>query len=429
MSRDPGIAARLGRAFFQQAAFIGVAAVVGVFVAGLLLEGLLIREALRNEADHFWELRAARPDFPLPNTQNLTGYMDDAPATLRTFESGYHPWRVGSVNYVVYVSERGGRRLYLAFDRSGVNRLAIYYGLAPLAIVLLVLYLSTWLGFRASQRALSPLLGLAREVRQLDLKAPDPAAFAPDRIPASADVEVHELAAALARFAQRMNDFVDRERHFTRDASHELRSPLTVIRASSELLHQDRSLDPQSQRAVARIQRAARDMEELTSAFLLLARETETGLPTESVNVNDVVAHELERARPLAEGRPVELEVDARCNLVLPAPEKIVSILIGNLVRNAVAYTERGHVRIEIDATGVVIEDTGPGMSAERIPDMYRPFVRGETQRSGFGVGLTIVRRISYRFGWPVDFDSAPGRGTRVRVGFPTASVVTPPAP
>jgi signal transduction histidine kinase len=147
---------------------------------------------------------------------------------------------------------------------------AIYAGFA---IVLLVLYLSTWLGFRASQRALSPLLGLAREVRQLDLKAPDPAAFAPDRIPASADAEVHELAAALARFAQRMNDFVDRERHFTRDASHELRSPLTVIRASSELLHQDRSLDPPSQRAVARIQRAARDMEELTSAFLLLARD------------------------------------------------------------------------------------------------------------------------------------------------------------
>jgi signal transduction histidine kinase len=427
MSRDPGIAARLGRAFFQQAAFIGIAAVVGVFVASLLLEGLLIREALRNEADHFWELRAARPDFPLPNTQNLTGYMDDAPATLRTLGNGYHPWRVGSVNYVVYVSERGGRRLYLTFDRSGVNRLAIYYGLAPLAIVLLLLYLSTWLGFRASQRALSPLLGLAREVRQLDLKAPDPAAFAPDRIPASADAEVHELAAALARFAQRMNDFVDRERHFTRDASHELRSPLTVIRASSELLHQDRSLDPPSQRAVARIQRAARDMEELTTAFLLLARETETGLPTEAVNVNDVVAQELERARPLSEGRPVEFEVDARCNLVLPAPEKIVSILIGNLLRNAVAYTERGHVRIEIDPTGVVIEDTGPGMSAERIQDMYRPFVRGETERSGFGVGLTIVRRISYRFGWPVDFDSAPGRGTRVRVAFPTASVVPPP--
>jgi signal transduction histidine kinase len=426
MSRDRGLGARLGRAFLQQAAFIGVAAVVGVFCAGLLLEGLLIREALRGEADHFWEQRAARADFPLPETLNLTGYMEDAPAALRGFGPGYHGWRNGSIEYLVYVSDRNGQRLYLAFDRSNVDRLAVYYGLAPLALVLLVLYLSTWLGYRASQRALSPLLGLAREVRQLDLKAPDPAAFAPDRIPAGADAEVHELAAALARFAQRMNDFVDRERHFTRDASHELRSPLTVIRASVEILQRDAPLDRQAQRAVARIQRAARDIEELTSAFLLLAREDETGLPTEPVNVNEVVANELERARPLAEGRPVELEVDARCNLVLQAPEKVVSVLVGNLLRNAVAYTERGSVRVEIDAGGIVIQDTGVGMSAEQIQHLYRPFVRGESRRPGFGVGLTIVRRISDRFGWPVEFRSEPGRGTHVRVRFPAAFTVPP---
>lgn len=426
MSRDRGLGARLGRAFLQQAAFIGVAAVVGVFCAGLLLEGLLIREALRGEADHFWEQRAARADFPLPETLNLTGYMEDAPAALRGFGPGYHGWRNGSIEYLVYVSDRNGQRLYLAFDRSNVDRLAVYYGLAPLALVLLVLYLSTWLGYRASQRALSPLLGLAREVRQLDLKAPDPAAFAPDRIPAGADAEVHELAAALARFAQRMNDFVDRERHFTRDASHELRSPLTVIRASVEILQRDAPLDRQAQRAVARIQRAARDIEELTSAFLLLAREDETGLPTEPVNVNEVVANELERARPLAEGRPVELEVDARCNLVLQAPEKVVSVLVGNLLRNAVAYTERGSVRVEIDAGGIVIQDTGVGMSAEQMQQLYRPFVRGESRRPGFGVGLTIVRRISDRFGWPVEFRSEPGRGTHVRVRFPAAFTVPP---
>jgi len=374
-----------------------------VFLASLLLEGLLIREALRGEADHFWEQRAAPADFPLPETLNLTGYMDDVPAPLRAFGPGYHDWRNGSIEHLVHVSEVNGQRLYLAFDRSNVGRLAIYYGLAPLALVLLVLYLSTWLGYRASQRALSPLLGLAREVRQLDLKAPD-----------------------LARYAQRMNDFVDRERHFTRDASHELRSPLTVIRASVEILQRDAPLDRQAQRAVARIQRAARDIEELTSAFLLLAREDETGLPTEPVNINKVVASELERARPLAEGRPVELEVDARCNLVLLAPEKVVSVLVGNLLRNAVAYTEQGSVRVRIDADGIVIADTGVGMPTERMQELYRPFVRGESRRPGFGVGLTIVRRISDRFGWPVDFHSEPGRGTHVRVRFPAAFTVPP---
>ena len=162
-------------------------------------------------------------------------------------------------------------------------------------------------------------------------------------------------------------------------------------------------------------------MEELTAAFLLLARESETGLPMETVRINDLVAAELERARPLANGRPVELQLDARCCLSLEAPEKVLSILIGNLLRNAVAYTDSGRVRVEIGTGAIVIEDTGVGLSEERVRDIGRPFVRGSTERPGHGVGLTIVRRLSDRFGWPVEFSSQPGVGTRVRVTFPGA--------
>lgn len=422
MPPSRGIGARLGRAFLVQGAFIGVAALVGVFIAGLLLEGLLIRQALRDEAGHFWIHRAAQPDFPLPSTRNLTGYMGDVPAPLRPLGPGYHPWQQGDVEFLVYVTERGGQRLYLAFDRSGVGRLATYYGLAPLAIVLLLLYLSTWLGYRLSQRALSPVIALAREVRQLDPKSPDPAAFAPERVAGRADDEIRELADALAWFAQRLNELVERERNFTRDASHELRSPLTVIRTSAESLLDDAGLGDAGRRAAERIRRAARDMEELTASFLLLARETEDGLPAEAVSVNEVVATELDRARPLAEGRPVELELRSECRLVVQAPEKVLSVLVGNLLRNAVAYTERGRVRVAIDARGVEIEDTGVGLPPERARDLRRPFVRGASRHPGHGVGLTIVHRLSDRFGWPIAIDSEPGRGTRVRVDFPAAT-------
>jgi signal transduction histidine kinase len=420
-----GIGARLSRAFMLQATFISVAAVVGVVVAGALLERLLIREALRDEAAHFWEQRLTRPDFPLPSTRNLTGYMGDVPDALRPLGLGYHPWQHDAVEYLVYVSEREGRRLYLTFDRSSVGRLAAYYGLAPLALVLLVLYLSTWLGFRASRRALSPVMALARSVRQLDPNAPDPAVFEPARLPMGADDEVSELSAALAWFAHRLNEFTERERHFTRDASHELRSPLTVIQMASDVLLQGTSLGEPERRAVERIRRSARDMEELTAAFLLLARESEVGLPTETVRINDVVATELERALPLAEGRPVALQIEARCCLSINAPEKVLSVLIGNLLRNAVAYTNAGRVHVEILADAVVIEDTGVGLPAGRIREMGQPFVRGSTGRPGYGVGLTIVRRLSDRFGWPVEFTSQAGVGTRVRITFPGA-VATP---
>jgi signal transduction histidine kinase len=249
--------------------------------------------------------------------------------------------------------------------------------------------------------------------------------FAPDRIPGFDDDEIRELADALAWFAQRLNELVERERNFTRDASHELRSPLTVIRTSAELVLRDEALGDAGRRAAERIRRASREMEELTASFLLLAREAESGLPVERVGVNEVIAIEIDRARPMAEGRPVEIEMRACCRLIVEAPEKVLSVMLGNLLRNAVTYTERGRVLVTVDEGGVEIEDTGVGMPPERVRDLRRPFLRGAHRQPGHGVGLTIVHRLSDRFGWPVTIDTEPGQGTRVRVQFPHATVVS----
>ena len=422
MSRR-GLNARLGRAFLLQALFIAAAAVVGVLLASLVLEGLLIRQALRDEAQHFWSQRAADPAFPLPDTSNLTGYLGAVPVPILGMAPGYHPWQDGGNDYLVYVTENGGRRLYLAFDRSSVGQLAMYFGVVPLAVTLLVLYLSTLLGFRATRRAISPVIALAREVRELDPRALDPAPFVAASKTSGADDEIAELSGAIGQFAQRLNEFAERERHFTRDASHELRTPLTVIRMSVEALLASPGLDETGLRSVQRIRRAARDMDELTSAFLLLARDTDSGLPVEAVCINDVVRKEIERARVLADGRPVRIELVERCRLLLSAPEQVVSVLIGNLLRNAVSYTDRGQVTVEVAPRTVLIEDTGVGMPAGQVQEMYRPFVRGNVHREGHGVGLTIVRRLSDRFGWPVAIASDPGVGTRAEVSFPTATV------
>lgn len=417
-----GLRARLGRTFLLQTAFIGAAAVVGVFLASLLLEEVLIRRALREEATHFWLQRDRSAAFPPPATLNLTGYLDTAPTPLAGLASGYHERAIDGVRTVVYVTERGGHRLYLVFDHSSVGRLATVFGLLPLAVVLLVLYLSTWLAFRASRRAFSPVIALARAVRGLDPAVPDPAQLDPSRLPRDTDDEVRELADALARYAQRLNEFVERERDFTRDASHELRSPLTVIRVAAGVLEDDGGLGEAGQRSVARILRAARDMEELTSAFLLLARETPTGLQLEATCVNEVLTDELDRARLLAVGKPIESLFSATHRLYVDAPEKVLPVLLGNLLRNAFSYTDAGEVAVHVHASSVIIRDTGVGIAPDQVDAMYRPFVRGDaSRRGGHGVGLTIVRRLSDRFGWPVTIESKPGIGTSVEISFPEA--------
>lgn len=417
------IRAWLGRAFLLQAALISTAAIIGVFVASALLEGVLIRAALNDEVHHFWRQRDADPQFQLPNTHNLSGYFDDtAPPALRSMSPGYHAWEHDGSVYVVYITERNQQRLYLAFDRTNVSRLAAYYGLVPLAAVLLVLYVSTWFGFRGLRRAVSPVIALARKVRELDAGQPNTESVQALQVPEDADEEVRELTDALLRYSQRLARFLERERQFTRDASHELRSPLTVIRMAASILLADPDLRESSRRTAQRIARAAHDMEELTNAFLLLARESETGLPVEAVCLNDLIADEVERARALAADKPVSARVRSSHRVFVEAPEKVLSVLLGNLLRNAFSYTDAGEVVVDIGEGRVSIRDTGVGIAADKIEEMFRPFVRGAgNRRGGHGVGLTIVRRLSDRFGWPIRITSQPGVGTTVDISFPAA--------
>ena len=417
---------RLGRAFLLQATVISVVAALSVFAAGFTLQEIMIKQALRQEAEHFWQHRQQNPAFALPATQNLTGYLRDGGESLPEYLSGLRPGfhslqSAATGNVEIYVSDRDRERLYLVFNNEQVSELATYFGLMPLAGILIVLYLGAWLAYRMSRQAISPIIWLAEEVDRLDPRAPDSQVFAPERLPVDGHNELWVLAAAIKSFAERLNAFVERERNFTRDASHELRSPLTVIKMATELLDADASrLSPQARQSNERIKRCVSEMEELVNMFLLLARETEQGIQNDTVLINDIVGQELNRAQLLAGDKPITVNREEHCQLFVQGSSKVLSVLIGNLIRNAFSYTDAGHVRVRIEPRALLIEDSGIGIEQQHVKELFQPYFRADQrQRGGHGVGLTIVKRLSDRFHWPVQIDSQAGKGTRVRVEFP----------
>ena len=425
MKADASLLRRITRAFTLQALLITLAAVLGVYLATVLLENVLLNRALQQEAEHFWENRAEDPDFPLPDTANLTGYLvgmntQDLPAWMHDLPPGFHHLPSAMDFSIAYVSTLDAERLLLLFNARQVDELAIYFGLVPLGVVLALLYLSIWGVYRLSHRMFSPVTWLAKKVNELDPQAPDITAFVPENLPAEADQEVRVLARSISGFAERLNAFVAREQNFTRDASHELRSPLTVIRIAAEMLLTEQELSPKEKNSVQRILRATQDMEELIEAFLMLARESEQGLSAEPVCINDVVNEELQRARLLLMHKPVEIHTSADCQLVTRGSDKVLSVLIGNLLRNAVNYTDAGEIKVSIQKDSLSIEDSGIGMARQQVGQAFQPFFRGSsTRHGGYGVGLTIVKRLSDRFNWPVEIDSTLDVGTRVVVRFP----------
>lgn len=424
----PGIRYKLSRAFLLQAGLIGLTAVLSVLAARFTLEEVMVKQALRDEADYFWSLGAG---VNPPDTRNLTGYLADLgdpaglPVPLQGLAPGFHPFSESDGFTMVHVSEREGRRLYLVFDGEQVGDLAFYFGVVPLAMVLVVLYLVTWTVYRLSSQAVSPVIHLAHAVASLDPTAPDPGVFDQHELPAEAGSEVQALSRALAEFASRINAFVERERNLTRDTSHELRSPLTVIRIAADMLLSEQELSPPARNSVLRIKRNAADMEELTEAFLLLARESEQGLAVEPVSVNAIIADELDRVKLMFRDKPLSISVNADVQLWVESTEKVLSVLVGNLLRNACAYTDEGSVEVRILPQGIVIEDSGVGLSEDQLNQVFKPFFRadGARRRGGHGVGLTIVKRFCERFGWQINIHSQPGSGTRVSVAFPGARV------
>jgi signal transduction histidine kinase len=343
MKTSKGIGHRLWQAFILQAFLISIAALTGVYAARYVLGDILIRQALEDEATHFWSQYERDNDFSPPFTYNLTGYLlpdhsNQLPESLMDLGAGFHEFgREESAFFVVYTSAAFDKKLLLVFDGQQVGELTLLFGVLPLAGLLIIIYLSSWLAYRFSSRAVSPIIKLSKDVESLD---PSSDHFSTDlKIILSdysnSDHDVRTLTAALLKLSDRIESFVLRERNFTRDVSHELRSPITVIQIASELLLNDVNLSDANRRTVVRIKNNAADMEELIQALLLLARESDNALSLDPVCVNDVVEEEMDRAQELLSGKSIDVSFDVEKKLTVKASDKVLSILIGNLIRNA----------------------------------------------------------------------------------------------
>jgi len=417
-----GLPRRLRLAFLLQVLMASIVIVAGTFAAVAIASHELARQSLENEAAHYWAQRASDPSRAPPEGDTLRGYLVPdgtsavaLPPVLRNLPPGLHSLQ----GMLVLTQHREGMRLYMVYSQRRIDEWSWWIAATPMLLALLAVAASSWFTYRMSRQLVAPLQWLAREVGRWDPVEIDTSSLAPDQLPPDAGIETHQLAGALQRMGERIRAFVRRERDFTREASHELRTPLTVIRVASDLMHEDPDLPERAHRSLARIQRAGRDMEAVIDAFLILARESDIEPQREDFDVRDVVFEEVEKVRHLLAGKPVELHVIETGTPRLHASSKVLGVMVGNLLANACAFTEHGRIDVRIEPDRVVVQDSGIGMSPESLQRAYEPFFRADpANQNNKGMGLSIVRRLGERFGWPVGLESAPGIGTTATIRF-----------
>lgn len=244
------------------------------------------------------------------------------------------------------------------------------------------------------------------------------------------NTEADRLAREVNLMLDQLVAVEDRLRVFVSDASHELRTPVTAIKGFTDLYRNgDLAGDGELDEAMRRIGQESRRMEALVDDLLLLARlDEQRSLERSGVDLTCLIKDAVLDAAATHPSRTVT--ADCESGLVVPGDEARLRQVLGNLVSNALAHAGQGAtVRISAHAlAGVVaveVADDGIGMDADGAAHAFDRFWRSDTgrvrSRAGAGLGLSIVRAIVEAHGGRVTLDTSPGRGTRVRVAFPTA--------
>jgi two-component system sensor histidine kinase MprB len=250
-----------------------------------------------------------------------------------------------------------------------------------------------------------------RPVRRLSTAAERVAATGnlSERVEITSKDELGSLAARFNAMLEALEVSVGKQRRLVADASHELRTPLTAVRTNVDLLREGKLEQGEAHQALEEASAELSSLTTLVSDLVELARGEERVLRVEEVQLDDLVAAAVERAKSRA---PEATFVTALSPTVVNADPVLVERAVGNLLDNAVKYSPLGApIEVTVRDGEVVVADHGPGVAEEDIARIFDRFYRAATARAkpGAGLGLAIVREAAEAHGGTATVESGAG--------------------
>jgi signal transduction histidine kinase len=395
---------------------IAVSAVFAL-IAALAVEGIeekLVDERLQEVA--LWAAPRHTGGMPVQMPAGLSYHHgEEIPRSLRGLPHGVREITVDGTDLHVLAGNDGRGEFVVVDHDSEYEKIEIVvysmFAAGFIAFVACSLMLARFL----ANRIVTPITLLSQAVEQRR-----------DELPClERDDELGVLARAFASRTGELKQFLDRERFFTGDVSHELRTPLTVISGAAEVLIARTEGEASLQAPAERIYRAAREASDVASVLLRLARSPQ-GLEAPPQSVAELAEYEVARCQPLVAGKPVTLRYLDGADFTVHGSRELLQAAIGNLLRNACAYTEHGQVVLRLEQRSIIVEDTGPGLPAAAMARLRgEAGPDGDGASSGTGLGLGLVQRICSYLGAELHVQHREGGGTRFSIGFPAGLTQT----
>jgi signal transduction histidine kinase len=416
-------------------------------------------------ADHVrWEVRDGR-DRPVDRSANLDGtlFVEGLPApalegkSVQEIDRAGQPWCLARrrlrpehfsaalrqptplVPSPKAVSGQRGSHRHLPSNQHVELVLAAGLSLAPLqetlhrlAWALAALSSALWLTAAAAGRwicrkALAPMTRMAAATRAMNAKDLN------HRLPSpGTGDELEELHDSFNGLLARLEEAFERQRRFSGDVSHQLRTPLTAMLGQVEVILRRERASPEYRQVLTQVHRQAVQLRQIVEMLLFLARADAEALQPSLVeleltawlqrHLNNWAAHV---RRP-----DLRLDVDSTQPLLVRAQPPLLAQLLDNLLDNSCKYSSGGapiilRLRREVKCIMLEVEDKGCGISVEDLPHLCEPFFRSPRIRQlgkpGVGLGLAVVRRIATAFGGTLSVQSVVGRGSCFCVRLPLA--------
>jgi signal transduction histidine kinase len=346
---------------------------------------------------------------------NLPEYA--APKEFTGLRLGFNEVVLGREAYYVYSEEINGNVYQLVQEQHGFEaREQVLFNVVLAGFLLTVV--GAWgLGLIMARKVMEPVTRLAQQVRHRDQLL----ALAPALAPQYPADEVGQLADAFDSTIGQVRQSLERERLFTSDVSHELRTPLMVIATSCELLAEG-DLNPRQREQLNRISRASEEMNDLVQTFLQLARDKRND--TSSVvgrNLSTIACEQVARWSELFKAKGLSLHYEQASETPGLYNPTLLAVVISNLLRNALHYTDHGFARLLVEEDALSVEDSGTGIPVDQHERIFQPFVRGlEARGEGLGLGLALVKRICTKQGWTITVSNLENGGACFRVQLST---------
>ncbi|MEP6907966.1 MAG: HAMP domain-containing sensor histidine kinase, partial [Pseudoxanthomonas sp.] len=326
---------QLKHRILQWMALYAVLLAAAVMASGYFIhervEHLAWESLLRAELDYYGQRTQASPDYRWHDTDTLRLFgvagAPVLPENLHALEPGlYDDMTLDGINSVVLIEQSNGRPLAMALDLTQFEGVEGTITLAAAgATVLVILVLGLLVMWRLG-RVISPLATLAHQIKELKPADHDQSVV----VDADASAELVVIADAFNDYLQRNQSFVEREHAFIASASHELRTPIAVIAGASELMLEQPDMPAAARNQVARIHRTARDVEQLISLLLALAKDpSRLADSSDRVALDQLLPQIVEDHRHLTRGKDLTLMMEPMPACDIVAPMTIVQAAIG----------------------------------------------------------------------------------------------------